>query len=166
MQHNPQKTSLQSQIHSNKESQNTNSEENRFQINDCIGNGTYGEVYRCFDRKLNRTVAVKKMKIPNDGQGIPSTVLREISLLRDFNHEFIIALLDVIIKPSKILLIFEFIKQDLKQSIDNLQPTEFMSLNSTKVCSLENHVPIAPRHFRNASQTHYSQRSQTPEYPY
>ena len=129
------------QSQSQKEQSPISTEENRLQINECIGTGTYGDVYRCFDRKLNKTVAVKKMKIPNDGQGIPSTVLREISILRDFNHDCVINLLDVIIKPSKILLIFEFLKQDLKQSLDNLAPNFYLPISVIKVDSLENHVP-------------------------
>ena len=114
MQNSIQKSQMQNQ--SQKESNLMMSEENRLQINECIGTGTYGDVYRCYDRKLNRTVAVKKMKIPNDGQGIPSTVLREISILRDFNHDCVVNLLDVMIKPSKILLIFSFCFEKLNKS--------------------------------------------------
>lgn len=116
-----------------KTEQSGHQEEPRIQIEKIIGTGTYGDVYKCFDRKLNRSVAVKKMKIPNDGQGIPSTVLREISLLRDLNHPTIIGLLDVIIKPAKILLIFEYLKQDLKQCLDSLAPGVYLPPMIVKV---------------------------------
>lgn len=119
MQNKQQKNGSQNNLFSKEQLPNS-LEDNRLQIHNCIGTGTYGDVYSCFDRKFNRIVAVKKMKIPNDGQGIPSTVLREISLLNDLHHESIVELLDVIIKPSKILLIFEYLKQDLKQCLDNL----------------------------------------------
>ena len=61
------------------------------------------------------------MILPNDNEGIPSTALREISLLKDLNHPNIITLLDLIIKPKKITLIFEYLKQDLKMYIDSLK---------------------------------------------
>lgn len=113
--------------------QSGHTEEPRIQIHECIGTGTYGDVYRCFDRKLGRHVAVKKMKIPNDGQGIPSTVLREISLLRDLDHPHVIGLLDVVIKPNKILLIFEFLKQDVKQCLDSLADGAYLPPRIVKV---------------------------------
>lgn len=46
------------------------------------------------------------MILPNDNEGIPSTALREISLLKGLNHPNIIPLLDVMIKPKKITLVF------------------------------------------------------------
>lgn len=108
-------------------------EEPRLKVDESIGTGTYGDVYKSFDKKLNMYVAVKKMKIPNDGQGIPSTVLREISLLRDLDHPHVIRLLDVIIKPAKIWLIFECLKQDLKQCLDNLGPGMYLPPQIVKV---------------------------------
>jgi len=56
-----------------------------------------------------------------DNEGIPSTALREISLLRGLNHPNIVPLLDIILEHNKIILVFEFMQQDLKQFLENLQ---------------------------------------------
>ena len=49
-----------------------------------------------------------------DNEGIPPTALREITLLKGLNHPNIVPLLDLILEPNKIVLIFEFMRQDLK----------------------------------------------------
>jgi len=55
-----------------------------------IGQGTYGVVYRAKDRNTGETVAMKKIKLEVDDEGVPSTALREISLLKDLDHENIV----------------------------------------------------------------------------
>ena len=92
----------------------------RFDIIDKLGKGTYGVVYKAKDKKLNKIVAIKKMILPDDDEGIPSTALREISILKGLNHPNIVGLLDMIIEPKKIYLIFEYLKTDLKIFLDNL----------------------------------------------
>ncbi len=51
-----------------------------------IGEGTYGEVYKGKVKATNEPVALKKIKIGDDEEGIPPTALREMSILRDL-HE-------------------------------------------------------------------------------
>jgi len=46
-----------------------------------IGEGTYGKVYKARDKKINKIVALKKTRIEMDDEGLPSTALREVSLL-------------------------------------------------------------------------------------
>lgn len=70
----------------------------RFQDKEKIGEGTYGIVYKAHDTKLNRTVAYKKMILQMENEGIPSTALREISLLKGLNHLNIVGLLDIILE--------------------------------------------------------------------
>jgi serine/threonine protein kinase len=60
-----------------------------FERTQKIGEGTYGVVYKAFDRINNRVVALKIIK--TDEQGISSTTLREVSMLRLLEHENIIA---------------------------------------------------------------------------
>jgi len=40
-----------------------------------LGEGTYGIVYKCVDRISNKVIAVKKIRIENIDEGIPSTAL-------------------------------------------------------------------------------------------
>lgn len=54
------------------------------------GEGTYGVVYKARDRQTNLIVAMKKVKLENEDEGIPSTTLREISTLRQLRHQNIV----------------------------------------------------------------------------
>ncbi|XP_070310924.1 cyclin-dependent kinase 2 isoform X3 [Odocoileus virginianus] len=51
-------------------------------------------------------------------EGVPSTAIREISLLKELNHPNIVKLLDVIHTENKLYLVFEFLHQDLKKFMD------------------------------------------------
>lgn len=83
-----------------------------------VGKGTYGTVYKAKDEKEQEIYALKKIKFQNDDEGIPSTAIREISLLKELDHINIVKLLDVIHNPKKITLVFEFVDRDLKKIID------------------------------------------------
>lgn len=50
---------------------------------DIVGSGAYGEVYKGINRQTGETVALKKIKIEDYAEGVPSTTLREISILRE-----------------------------------------------------------------------------------
>lgn len=47
-----------------------------------IGEGTFGRVYRA-KYKNDKEVAVKKIKLDNPEEGVPSTALREIAFLKN-----------------------------------------------------------------------------------
>ncbi len=40
-------------------------------------------VFKAKDTVDNKTVAVKKIKLENDDEGVPSTAMREISILKE-----------------------------------------------------------------------------------
>lgn len=48
-----------------------------------IGEGTYGIVYKARDNNTKEFVALKKIKLENEDEGVPSTALREISILKE-----------------------------------------------------------------------------------
>ena len=62
-----------------------------------IGEGTYGVVYKARSIRDNLTVALKRIRLDQDEEGVPSTAIREISLLKELRHENIVSLLEVII---------------------------------------------------------------------
>lgn len=95
----------------------------RFDVESKIGNGTYGNVYKCFDRKLDKMVAVKKMKQSFiENHGIPGTLLREISILSILDHDNVVRLHDVIY-GKEILIVLEFSDMNLFEFIRN-RPVE------------------------------------------
>lgn len=48
--------------------------------------GTYGVVYKALDLHNNgQVVALKKIRLEDEAEGVPSTAIREISLLKEVN---------------------------------------------------------------------------------
>lgn len=91
-----------------------------------IGEGTYGVVYKGRNRKTNQLVALKKIRLENDEEGVPSTAIREISMLKELQHPNIVRLLDVLMQDSKLYLVFEFLSMDLKKYIDSIPNGQLM----------------------------------------
>lgn len=52
--------------------------------------GTYGIVYKGRNKTNNRTVALKKIRLESEEEGVPSTAIREICLLRELQHPNIV----------------------------------------------------------------------------
>jgi len=84
-----------------------------------IGEGTYGVVYKAVDKETQQMVALKKIMLENDDEGVPSTALREISLLKELEHPNIVSLLDVVHDDNKIFMVFEYLDMDLKKHMDD-----------------------------------------------
>jgi len=83
-----------------------------------IGEGMYGVVYKARDRNTNETLALKKIRLLDEDEGVPSTAIREISLLKDLVHPNIVGLKDVVYSDSKLYLVFQYLDYDLKAFMD------------------------------------------------
>jgi len=90
----------------------------RYQKLEKVGEGTYGVMYKAKDRVTNEIVALKKIRLEAEDEGIPSTAIREISLLKELQHPNIVRLYDVVHTERKLTLVFEFLDQDLKKYLD------------------------------------------------
>lgn len=74
-------------------------------------------VYKAVE-KSGRLVALKKIRLDSETEGVPSTAIREISLLKDLAHPAIIQLYDVIVADSSLYMVFELLSMDLKKMLD------------------------------------------------
>lgn len=83
-----------------------------------IGEGTYGVVYKARDRATGATIALKKIRLEQEEEGVPSTAIREISLLKELQHANVVRLQDVVHADAKLYLVFEFLDLDLKKHMD------------------------------------------------
>ncbi|XP_072968151.1 cell division control protein 2 homolog isoform X2 [Typha angustifolia] len=84
-----------------------------------IGEGTYGVVYKARDRVTNQMIALKKIRLEHEDEGVPSTAIREISLLKEMQHGNIVRLQDVVHSEKRIYLVFEYLDLDLKKHMDS-----------------------------------------------
>jgi serine/threonine protein kinase len=90
----------------------------RYQKLEKIGEGTYGVVYKARDRNTGEVIALKKIRLEADDEGVPSTAIREISLLKELPHPNIVHLKDVVHTETKLYLIFEYLDHDLKKHME------------------------------------------------
>ncbi|CAG8536498.1 7920_t:CDS:2 [Paraglomus occultum] len=92
-----------------------------YEVLDVVGEGAYGVVCSAVHKPSGQKVAIKKIT-PFDHSMFCLRTLREIKLLRYFNHENIIAILDVV-KPeslekfSEVYLIQELMETDMHRVI-------------------------------------------------
>ena len=63
-----------------------------FQKIEKIGEGTYGVVFKGRNLKTDEIVAIKKIRLESEDEGVPSTAIREISLLKELQHPNIVCL--------------------------------------------------------------------------
>ncbi|KAJ3693975.1 hypothetical protein LUZ60_009455 [Juncus effusus] len=83
-----------------------------------IGEGTYGVVYKARDKCTNKIIALKKIRLDQKDEGIPSTAIREISLLKEMQHRNIVRLHDVVHTEKCMYLVFEHLDFDLKKHME------------------------------------------------
>ena len=90
-----------------------------------IGEGTYGVVYKATCNKTDVAVALKKVFLEIEDEGVPSTVLREISILKELPHPNIVNLLDTAIEmtENRLYLVLEWLDMDLKQYMNSCGDT-------------------------------------------
>eukprot|EP00959_Pyramimonas_sp_CCMP1952_P267358 5590096-Pyramimonas_sp.AAC.1 len=88
-----------------------------------IGEGTYGKVYKAKCNNTGQLVALKKTRLEMEEEGVPSTALREVSLLQMLSESiYVVRLLKVehveeAMKPI-LYLVFEYLDTDLKKYMD------------------------------------------------
>mmetsp|Transcript_16161 Transcript_16161/g.26379 ORF Transcript_16161/g.26379 Transcript_16161/m.26379 type:complete len:301 (+) Transcript_16161:224-1126(+) len=92
-----------------------------------VGEGTYGVVYKASNTETGELVALKRIKLEVEDEGVPSTALREISLLKELHHANIVPLKDVQhYHPQRsgstpqLYLVFEWLDQDLHKYMENV----------------------------------------------
>ena len=116
----------------------------RYLRRQVLGEGTYGVVYKATDTKViqstqsnpfpnsisiripyvfdfglqtGKTVAVKKIRLGNQKEGVNFTALREIKLLKELNHPHIVELIDAFPHDGSLHLVFEYMQTDLEAVI-------------------------------------------------
>ena len=76
-----------------------------------LGKGAYGVVREATDKETGEVVAIKKMYISDSANAV--RILREIKLLKAFNHPDIIKMIDIVHGIDTVELVFEKMDSDL-----------------------------------------------------
>ncbi|KAI8334597.1 kinase-like domain-containing protein [Chlamydoabsidia padenii] len=100
-----------------------------------VGEGTYGVVYRVKDTKTGAVVALKKIRMERETDGMPISSLREISLLKRMRHPNIVNVSDVAVGPKleSIFLVMEYCEQDLGTLLDMIS-TPYTASEGLEYC--------------------------------
>jgi serine/threonine protein kinase len=109
-----------------------------------LGEGNYGCVYKARDRQTGQLVALKKIKLDDEDDGVPSTALREVAILQDIVHEHIVRLEQVILEHGQLYLVFEYLDLDLRRYLDNVtaRPVDGATAAAASVSSTPKGLPM------------------------
>jgi len=79
-------------------------------------------VYKVRDSVTGDILALKRTRIRSESEGIPSSAIREVSLLQQFQHPNIVRLVDVLFRPGYLDLVFEYVPHDLTRILKSAAP--------------------------------------------
>ncbi|KAH6810501.1 hypothetical protein C2S51_024263 [Perilla frutescens var. frutescens] len=82
-----------------------------------VAKGGFGHVYKIKDKQIGSDVAMKSIPFTIRKNGLPTDVLREISILKELNHENVVRLLYVSVTPTSFNLFFEWLDYDLNKMV-------------------------------------------------
>ena len=92
-------------------------------------------VYRARDKQTGEVVALKKVRMDKERDGMPVTALREVRILQSSRHKNIVNLLMVVNgkKPNVIFLVFEYCEHDLARLLETMR-VPFTEAESKCLC--------------------------------
>ncbi|XP_078263171.1 LOW QUALITY PROTEIN: cyclin-dependent kinase-like 1 [Rhinoraja longicauda] len=73
-----------------------------------IGEGAYGEVFKCRDRVSGQVVAVKRFVESEEDPVIRKIAMREIRMLKQLKHNNLVNLIEVFRRKRRLHLVFEY----------------------------------------------------------
>lgn len=79
-----------------------------YQKGPIIGEGTYGSVICATHKASGRCVAIKKVRMASNREGVNMSVLRELKALQALQGPHVVELLDVFTTKSSLVLVFEY----------------------------------------------------------
>ncbi|KDQ60137.1 hypothetical protein JAAARDRAFT_152682 [Jaapia argillacea MUCL 33604] len=91
-----------------------------------LGEGTFGEVHKAIHTPTGASVALKRILMHNEKEGMPVTALREIKILKALNHPCVVEIMDMFLVRSKgkdcplsVYMVFPYMDHDLAGLLEN-----------------------------------------------
>ncbi|MGH3856809.1 MAG: serine/threonine-protein kinase [Pseudonocardiaceae bacterium] len=95
----------------------------RFRLEEQIGSGGMGVVWRAVDEKLGRVVAVKRAARPAGDERARRQMRREARIAARLNHPHVVAFIDEVLEGTERWLVLEYVpSQSLAQILDRSGP--------------------------------------------
>ncbi|KAF8631483.1 hypothetical protein AX15_002371 [Amanita polypyramis BW_CC] len=108
-------------------------EQSDYEVTTKLGEGTFGEVHKAIQKSTRKVVALKRILMHNEKEGMPVTALREIKILKALKHSCIVDILDMFVvrstqkDPLSVYMVFPYMDHDLAGLLENervkLQPS-------------------------------------------
>lgn len=78
-----------------------------------VGSGTYGKVFKAVHVYTKKLVALKRIRMEGEREGLPVTAIREIKLLQSLKHINVVELQEVMVEKNDCFMVFEYLSHDL-----------------------------------------------------
>ncbi|KAF8306766.1 Pkinase-domain-containing protein [Clavulina sp. PMI_390] len=112
-----------------------------FELLNKLGEGTFGEVHKARQKATGQLVALKRIIMKNETEGMPITALREIRILKELKHPSVISLVTMIVQrqrgatESSIYMVFPYMDHDLAGLLEN--PNVKLTISQIKLYMLQ-----------------------------
>jgi len=136
-----------------------------------IGSGTYGTVFAAYDLSLEKRVALKRIKLDDENEGIASSALREILILKALKHTHVVELISVSSSERRMTMVFEYCDMDLKKYFEKCRlflnkvnsPGQRGAMNPGQMNQMVSNVMATPENVSSAvSSSEHSSSSVQP----
>ncbi|XP_055853283.1 cyclin-dependent kinase 20 [Episyrphus balteatus] len=91
----------------------------RYKIQEKIGEGVHGYVFKAIDLHANNIVAIKKVALKNKFGNVSLNTLREIKVLQMCKHDYILSLNDIFPDLIGLSLVLDFMPETLYSKLKN-----------------------------------------------
>lgn len=108
-------------------------EQSHYEVTKKLGEGTFGEVHKAIRKTTGEAVALKRILMHHEKEGMPVTALREIKILKSLKHRSIVDIQDMFVvrsndkDPLSVYMVFPYMDHDLAGLLENervtLQPS-------------------------------------------
>lgn len=110
-----------------------------FQCLNRIEEGTYGVVYRAREKRTDKIVALKRLKMEKEKEGFPITSLREINTLLKAQHPNIVTVKEIVVGSNmdKIFIVMDYVEHDLKSLMETMKQKKTSFIASEVKCLMQ-----------------------------